>query len=158
MANGNEKPEAIRWCRIRGAGLHPATHARTGLCDLHHAEYTAAYSKWSTATARDKSAGRTPQPWEEREREIEYTPVTEVWTGLSPEDRGTLRAQELRLIGAAAALKPYVVDVDRFLGVPAEEIQALIGNLLQVSAEVSLALQRFTSEPGTRSKRALDTD
>lgn len=138
----------MQWCRVTKGGRHPATHPRTGLCDLHHAEYEKARGAWRARVLyhRNHPGSPDPGPWEESAASIDYTAVDEVYTALDVEDRGILRNVAAKLEGVATVLPPFVTG-DAYLTVKEEDFRVMAGHLQAAIADAVAVLRLHGEEP-----------
>lgn len=156
MQWGVSSPTAVQWCRAPGP-LHPATHPRLHLCDLHHLEYRRAHGAWRSRVNYRKANPSAPDPgtWEEAEARIRYTRVDAVYTALNPEDRAFSRMLADKIEGLATRLRPFVVG-DAYFNVDIEDFRIIIGTVQQALAEATelLRIHGMDPLPAPRSKES----
>ena len=124
------------------------THPRTGLCDLHHAEYQRAHGAWRGRTAYHRKNPGSPDPgrWEDAEAQIEYTPIDQILTALTPEDRALMRMLADKVEGVASVLPPFVTG-DAYLETSVDDFRVLAGYLQSNIADVVRVLRVYGQEP-----------
>lgn len=89
---------------------------------------------------------RPPASWEEYEAEIEWTPVDEIWTLLDPSARATMRNAADALQAQYTILTGFT-EGDAYLNTDINDFRMLSGGILDVMAEVAMALRLLGAEP-----------
>lgn len=128
-------------------GLHPAV-GRSGYCEFHYGEYGKAMSAYRSAKhSFQKGVGNDPGGRDAFEATIQFTPLDDVWTAVSPEDRARIRAQVVAESAAIGFLPDFALSEKAFYETSEPEFRRMVATLLRVHTETVRLLQDLGEEP-----------